>query len=840
MLKLSNIYKTYFNKGNNCHALSGISIELPDNGMVFILGKSGSGKTTLLNLLGGLDSFDDGQYIFQEKNVSQYSEIEWDQFRNYKIGFVFQDYNLIESLTVKKNIELALDLQKRNENNEELVNEILDQVGLSELSNRRISELSGGQKQRIAIARALVKKPCMILADEPTGNLDETTGNEIYEILKGLSKKILVIVVTHDEKTSRTYGDRIITIKDGRISKDEINPQKNYSIEISNKKEKNIFKGTKNQILEQCLSFFDRLAFPVSYEVHINREENASNEKIERNKLKAFDNQERYFEKLNLNIKSTFSFAWASLSKRKVRCAFTILLFTLTALLCFFALNILRYKPSDVILSYYNEYPSEVYYLYENVSYTNDFFIEQQKKVNSGKIFYNKLASLDREGVVGVIENKGLQSFNYEYSTQVDIIIGDLSIDSSIIGLAPQTGEILLTDYLLSRMGLSSENAIGAKIWLNSELFTVSGYYLTDYIEYDVDSKLFANPFNQYAQWRRDKEYAIVFLSDIYDLDNGKRRLDINGNNLVFANSLTSYVNSESSFASISWEDNINLIIGRKPETNNEIIISSSYLNVFESLGYSQDYLLNHKLYYPDIYDTKYNDFYQDLINLHDYFIDGVKIVGIYNPYEFLNLSNANIVVTEEVFQKLSDEFYSYYSYDSFFLKSQVSGREIVGFADKNCLEIDNISFNLIYSLSDLFEDLLPYAIIVLIILFIITLILNITHIGYSIKDGAKSIGILRALGVTRKDTLKIFIIEACLIGLMTIVLLGILSMSCTTFINLAFRATLSEFPFNILSFDFFSFFIVAILVLFLSLLSAYLPIVQLAKKNPIEIIKGS
>ena len=198
------------------------------------------------------------------------------------------------------------------------------------------------------------------------------------------------------------------------------------------------------------------------------------------------------------------------------------------------------------------------------------------------------------------------------------------------------------------------------------------------------------------------------------------------------------------------------------------------------------------------------------------------------------------IVVTEEVFQKLSDEFYSYYSYDSFFLKSQVSGREIVGFADKNCLEIDNISFNLIYSLSDLFEDLLPYAIIVLIILFIITLILNITHIGYSIKDGAKSIGILRALGVTRRDTLKIFIIEACLIGLMTIVLLGILSMSCTTFINLAFRATLSEFPFNILSFDFFSFFIVAILVLFLSLLSAYLPIVQLAKKNPIEIIKGS
>ena len=106
-------------------------------------------------------------------------------------------------------------------------------------------------------------------------------------------------------------------------------------------------------------------------------------------------------------------------------------------------------------------------------------------------------------------------------------------------------------------------------------------------------------------------------------------------------NILHYHVNSESSFASISWEDNINLIIGRKPETNNEILISSSYLNVFESLGYSQDYLLNHKLYYPDIYDTKYNDFYQDLINLHDYFIDGVKIVGIYNPYEFLNLSNA-------------------------------------------------------------------------------------------------------------------------------------------------------------------------------------------------------
>ncbi|MBE6635129.1 MAG: ABC transporter ATP-binding protein/permease [Ruminococcaceae bacterium] len=222
-MKINNVYKTYdTNTGQKVQALKGVSFDLPSTGMVAILGKSGSGKSTLLNILSGLDSFDSGDIEAFGKNMRSFSQKELDHYRNSCVGFVFQEYHLIPELTVGDNIAVALQLQGQS-GTEEKVKDALKLVELVGYESRKIDELSGGQKQRVAIARALVKNPKIIFADEPTGALDSETGESILQILKGISKEKLVILVTHDREFAERYGDRIIELSDGVVINDTDN-----------------------------------------------------------------------------------------------------------------------------------------------------------------------------------------------------------------------------------------------------------------------------------------------------------------------------------------------------------------------------------------------------------------------------------------------------------------------------------------------------------------------------------------------------------------------------------------------------------------------------------------
>lgn len=191
MITLQNVNKTYKSKNKKkTLALDNVSLNLPNQGLIFILGKSGSGKTTLLNILGGLDSFDSGKMIVDGKKISQFKEKDFDDYRKSYVGFIFQDFNLLDEFNVKENIELALRLEGK-ENKEEDISSLLQEIDLADIETKFPSELSGGQKQRIAIARALIKNPKMILADEPCGSLDDETGENIIKILKNKAKTSL-------------------------------------------------------------------------------------------------------------------------------------------------------------------------------------------------------------------------------------------------------------------------------------------------------------------------------------------------------------------------------------------------------------------------------------------------------------------------------------------------------------------------------------------------------------------------------------------------------------------------------------------------------------------------
>ncbi len=222
MLEVRDLRKIYKEKkGADVHALDGVSLKFPEKGMVFLLGKSGSGKSTLLNVCGGLDSPTGGEIIVKGRSSSSFSGSDFDSYRNTYIGFIFQEYNILNEFSVEDNIALALELQgKSKKKSKKEIRRLLADVDLEGYAKRKPNTLSGGQKQRIAIARALIKSPEIIMADEPTGALDSNTGRQVLDTLKKLSRDKLVIVVSHDREFAETYGDRIIELCDGRVISD--------------------------------------------------------------------------------------------------------------------------------------------------------------------------------------------------------------------------------------------------------------------------------------------------------------------------------------------------------------------------------------------------------------------------------------------------------------------------------------------------------------------------------------------------------------------------------------------------------------------------------------------
>lgn len=227
MVEIENLHKTYHN-GTTLHVLKGINLYVKDGEFLSIMGASGSGKSTLLNIMGILDTYDNGSYCLAGNLIKSQNETQAARLRNEMIGFVFQSFNLISYKTALENVALPLyykGYHKRKRN--EMALDFLDSLGLKDWAEYKPDELSGGQKQRVAIARALITNPKLILADEPTGALDSATSNEVIELLKKVNKELgmSIICVTH-EKGVAEQTDRTVYIKDGIIMGEEINNNK--------------------------------------------------------------------------------------------------------------------------------------------------------------------------------------------------------------------------------------------------------------------------------------------------------------------------------------------------------------------------------------------------------------------------------------------------------------------------------------------------------------------------------------------------------------------------------------------------------------------------------------
>ena len=261
MLKLDKIVKTYKTADMEVYALKGISLCFRKNEFVSILGPSGCGKTTTLNIIGGLDHYTSGDLIINGISTNEFKDHDWDVYRNHKIGFIFQAYNLIPHENILENVELALMISGiGKEEREKKAKEALDKVGLKGLYKKKPNELSGGQCQRVAIARALVNEPDILLADEPTGALDSVTSIQIMELIKEISKEKLVIMVTHNPELAQKYSTRIIELLDGNVVKDSMP----YSAEEEANERLNVSAKTEEELQKEKAKMSWLTAFKLS------------------------------------------------------------------------------------------------------------------------------------------------------------------------------------------------------------------------------------------------------------------------------------------------------------------------------------------------------------------------------------------------------------------------------------------------------------------------------------------------------------------------------------------------------------------------------------------------
>lgn len=262
MLLLKNIVKDYIVGNQKVHAVRGIDVNFRKSEFVSILGPSGCGKTTLLNIIGGLDHYTSGDLVINGISTKSYKDRDWDVYRNHRIGFIFQSYNLIPHQTVLQNVELALTIAGISKKERiERAKQALERVGLKDQINKKPNQLSGGQCQRVAIARALVNNPEILLADEPTGALDTTTSVQIMDLIKDISKERLVIMVTHNPELAEKYSTRIIRLLDGKLIGDT-NP---YSLEDANKDNEIEREDSKKQLPKNQKKYRAKMSFGTAF-----------------------------------------------------------------------------------------------------------------------------------------------------------------------------------------------------------------------------------------------------------------------------------------------------------------------------------------------------------------------------------------------------------------------------------------------------------------------------------------------------------------------------------------------------------------------------------------------
>lgn len=885
--ELKKVYKT--KKGVSVEALKGVSIKFPQKGMVFLLGKSGSGKSTLLNLLGGLDKYDDGEIIIKGVSSKEFKQGHFDSYRNTYVGFIFQEYNVLEEFTVGANIALAIELQGRKATDDE-INQILKEVDLEGFGDRKPNELSGGQKQRVAIARALVKNPQIIMADEPTGALDSKTGEQVFDTLKKLSKEKLVVVVSHDREFAEYYGDRIIELADGKIfsdvertendakeeegiifGKDEFIIKKNYHLTEEDRNMINAYLSDKESDVKAVVKSNQKVGF----------------EKTDESKIGSTNGNFKLI-KSKLPLKNAFKIGASGLKHKKIRLAITIILSF--AAFSMFAL-------ADTFGNYDHVKTCTNSIVDTNISYAS---VIKAKYVNDGSGGYwddwsYKLSKKDVEKITKDtgVEYKGVYVPANGQTTLKNYDVNVKLTDREDVELYPTyfSGYVEMNDEELKEMGY--EIAAGRLPKGNQEEIAISEYmYKTfekaGYVD-DNGKKYLINAYEDLLGKNitiDQRNYKIVGIVDTkVDFDRYKSIIE-NPTGKSSAENLTNYALAQELERIKAYSLSCAIIVGEgktdsiKSGESTAIEMSNFYINVENNNymigGSCIDKLSNYDLAKITWVDDKkkalgekelivskgafYNSRNDDNLS-KDAAMDYLKTNPTFNmDYEMYDASEmksengwkiVGILDAEEEIYILPDEFYNQkwtekdgeYSFAVASMpKTKADIRSLVQYCytQKNHVKYkmqNSVTFEL-----DIVDEALKILSKVFLYVGIgfalFAAIMLSNFIATSISYKKQEIGILRAIGARSNDVFKIFFSESFIIAMINFVFSVITTGVITSIINSALRKEVGILI-TILNFGFRQVALLLLISIAVAAVASFVPVYRIASKKPVEAIRN-
>ena len=740
MIRIENLNK-YYNrhKKNQIHVINNTSLELPDKGLVALLGPSGCGKTTLLNAIGGLDKVNDGKILIDDKKITTFNTYRKDKLRNLKIGYIFQDYKLIDNKSVYDNVAMVLRMIGIKDKNEvkKRVEYILERVGIYRYRYRPCGMLSGGERQRVGIARALVKNPDIILADEPTGNLDSKNTIEIMNIIKSISKDKLVILVTHEVELAKFYATRIIEVVDGTIEKDYENKNKNnLDYRIDNKfylkdfkyheenKDNNInidmYSDTKEKLNLVIIFKNGNLYIKNKDNDKIEVIDSSSNIELINDNYKQLDKSvyEKYsfdFDKIiNNNIKLKYSsiFNIFTIFSNGFRKVFDYSFVKKLLLVGFFLSSLfVTYSVSNLLgVTTVNDK--------DFIKTNKNYLMLESKKVSVSD--YNKYSEM--EGINYILPGDSYAKFNIDtkgyYQTE--------NVGLTIGGSIASTSMISKDDLLYGRMPENEyEIVIDKMTYKRAENIKMVGLYD---IERMLDTKVYLG--------NHLLEYTIVGITDLESpsiyVDNSQFINIIDNSS---SDSMFSYGNERSNGGSVYdyqlYKDKISITKGRTPDNDYEVIVNESLKDNFKLDKYIDDLKVNDE-------KLKVVGYYTSSDEINSYFVNTNT-----NKYELINNSQNLIIYASDKNKTIKD--------------FKELDRKVIDVydADKNSYLKDN-------------KDSMNASLIVAAIMLGISLVEIILMTRSSFLSRIKEVGIYRAIGVKKSDIYKMFMGEAFAITTLT------------------------------------------------------------------------
>lgn len=883
---LKKVYKT--KKGVSVEALKGVSIKFPEKGMVFLLGKSGSGKSTLLNLLGGLDKYDDGEIIIKGVSSKEFKQSHFDSYRNTYVGFIFQEYNVLEDFTVGANIALAIELQGRKATDDE-INNILKEVDLEEFGDRKPNELSGGQKQRVAIARALVKNPQIIMADEPTGALDSNTGKQVFDTLKRLSKEKLVVVVSHDREFAEYYGDRIIELADGNVlsdverkdigndeennegivfGKDEFIIRKNYHLTEKDREMINAYLEGREQDVKAVIKDSHKVGFGKTDESKI--VEKQGDFKLIKSKLP---------------LKNAFKIGASSLKHKKIRLAITIILsfaaFSMFALADTFGnydhIKTCTNSITDTKISYASVTKSK--YVDGDYGYWDDWSYKLSKK-DVDKIC--KETGVEYKGVyvpssgtpvlenydtnVKLTEREDIELYPTGFSGYIEINQAELKEMGYQVaaGRLPvgNKAEIAISEYMYktfekagyvddkgNKEKISSYNdLVGKELKVGEEKYQIVGIIDTK-VDFNRYKSIIENPTGKSSaellttvalsgELERIKQFSISCVAIVGEekleqmksqkstaIEMNQFYMNVQSGNYMAGGM---YIDKLSGYdlSKITWINGEKKVLGEK-----ELIISKGAMYHNEN-HLTQKELVSYLKENPS-FTLSYSKYDSD----EDTTENGWKIVGI------ADVDDEIYILPDEMYNKnWTDKDGEYNFAVASMPKTKSDIHDLVEYCytakgDTKYKMQNSVTYEL-DTVDEVLKILSKVFLYVGLGFAIFAAIMLSNFIATSISYKKQEIGILRAIGARSNDVFKIFFSESFIIAMINFALAVITTGVLTSIINSVMRKEVGILI-TILNFGFRQVGLLLVISIAVAAVASFIPVYRIASKKPIEAIRN-